>query len=307
MKKVWLMLIVFALLLSGCDLLPFGDREAPTVEPTEETQVTVTEPEETNPWIYEQGRPWDRENILLDVTPAITGGMQYSAVYVFGDDLLLWGYDTHLENAAGLQMCVLELDDGTVRAQRDLVFSKCVTVQILNDRIYLSDCDTGEILVLDENLSTVDTLSTEPMAGDWYMGANGKLYIHDWAGQLWVRDLSTRTTEPWLSDGSSVIYVNRVDDLLLVEYSTYATGAFAYGAVDLNTGGISLLEEGRYYSTAAFSDGNWLCGTYNDFMWYTFYHQDTQPMIVDTNGGFLTFVDGPYLLCTSEEETNVAL
>jgi hypothetical protein len=306
-KKVLLILCVFVLLLSGCDLLPFGDSEAPVEEQTKETETLTAEPEPTEPWIYEQGRAWDEERVLLDVTPAIPGGMQYSSVDVLGDDLLLWCSDNHLEDAVTIQLCVVELDDGTVRAQRDICLPGYATVQILNDRIYLSNSETGEILALDENLSTAATWSTEPMAGDWYVGANGKLYIHDWAGQLWVRDLSTGTTEPWLSDGSSVIYVNRVDDLLLVEYSTYATGAFAYGAVDLNTGVISQLEEDRYYSTVAFENGNWLCGSYNDFMWYTFYPQDTQPMIVDTNGGILTFVDGPYLLYTSEIETDIAL
>ena len=307
MKKALLLLLVFVILLSGCDQLPFGDGGEPAVEPTHEIETDVTEPEETEPWIYEQGRAWDKENVLLDVTPAIPGGLQYSSVDALGDDLLIWGYDTHLEETVTIQLCVLELDEGTVRAKRDISLPKFANVQILDDRIYLADRENGEIIALDDNLLTVDTWTTEPMDGEWYMGANGKLYISDWNNQFWIRDLSTGETEPWLTDGGSVIYVNHLDEQIVIEYSTYDTGAFAYACLDLRTGIFAELGDDRYYSTVAFVNGNWVCGSYNDFMLYTYFRPDMQPMTVDTDGGILMPVDGKYLLCTSEMETDVAL
>ena len=183
MKRI--ICLLFALfLLSGC-AGPGQDHTDPTME----TQPPVTEP--PVPWVEEFGMPWDREGVLTELMLTIPDGLHYSSGVAFDGDLLLWCVDSHLAEEHTLEMCLIELDNGTISAERSLSFPESVTPQVLGDSIYLCDGFSGQILQLDKTLQTVNSWSAEAVEGSWYMDGNQCLYIYNWDGSVQAVNLAS--------------------------------------------------------------------------------------------------------------------
>ena len=295
MKRVLILLILMIFLLAGCGGDPAG------------TTAPETEPQPTLSWVEASAEPWDREGTLLEIPLTIPGGMHYSSHLAFNGDILFWSTDYHLEDTVVLELCVFDLDTGTVFAQKDISFPNFAMVQVLQQYIYLCDSQNGRIHVLDQSLETVKTWETEAFDGAWYMGGNEQLYLYDWNGQFTVRDLNTGETRPVLDGAPYVENVIAEDGYASVQYFREDTGAPCYAIVDLITGELSVLEEnGDYYSTAHM-DGFWLFGSYGDANRWFIREDGGETCQVRVGQDYLQLLGNGQILRITEDYTGLSL
>lgn len=259
MKKI-LLLILAMLLLAGCAF----DAEVTTVPPAE---PGPTEP--PLPWVQAVGEQWDAEGILLEIPLNVPDGRKYSASMAFDGDLLLWTVDNHLAGISTLELCLVELDDGTVAAQAEIDLSEYVFPQSLGDDLYLCDRTAGRILRLDKNLKTTKTWEVEPQPGSWYMGEGEILYQLDEADHLTSRDLSTGEITHIPGEETTLSWLSCSDGYATMEYYREDTGAKTAAVLDLVTGELRHPDFDDSLTDVTYLNGDWLCGKYMDG--YIFY------------------------------------
>ena len=163
MKRLLIVLLML-LLLVGCS----QEEIIPTEVPTEPTEPPI-------PWVEEVGMDWDTEGVLKEIPLTIPDGLHLTSIMNFDGDLLLWSIDDHLAQSS-LEMVLVELDDGTVTATRDIPVGQYVYPQCLGDKLYLCDGTTGLVMALDKNLETVQQWEIEPTEYSLNIGGNGVLY-----------------------------------------------------------------------------------------------------------------------------------
>ena len=111
MKRFVLMLLIL-LLLTGC-----ASQDAPpTVIPTHGAEATEPAPS----WVETVGMEWDAAGVLREIPLTVPDGLHYSAAMEFDGDLLLWSIDNHREDSQFVELCLIELDDGSIISQRDV-------------------------------------------------------------------------------------------------------------------------------------------------------------------------------------------
>lgn len=301
MKRLFSLLFLL-LFLCGCAAEKSLETTETTQAPTQEsTEAAVS-------WIEAVGMPWDQEGALLEIPLTIPDGIHYSSSTEFDGDLLLWSLDHHMEDTCILELCLVSLHDGSVLAQRDLAFSQTVTPQVLGGKLYLCDSASGYIEQLDKSLTTVQSWDTDPQEGNWFMGAEEKLYIFGWENNVLVRDLSTGETYSLMEDGAAVQYAMLCGESLSIDYYGKDTGAPAYAVLDLVTGELNDLDFNGNVSSASLVEDDWLCGYYMDG--YSYYLSvDGEPFqrIRAEGEGTFRLLDGEYLLYTNEENTDLKL
>ena len=306
MKKMLMLLFVTILLLAGCDIP--DKTPAETTEPTETTMEMVAETTEpTEPWIDVVGMPWDSEGALLEIPLTVPDGMHYSSCVALDGDLLLWSFDYHLPDTKIVELCVLELDDGTVTAQRDISLPGVPTVQVLGDSIYLIHAESGHIEMLNKHLKTVQVWNTEPVQGNCLIGGD-KLYINEWESTLLVRDLVTGETQSLMEGDPAVSHFTGNGNAAMISYYRPDTGAPVVAALDLISGEIIDAPVQGDYTLFTYGDGVWLCGAYRaGFNVYTLAAEGAEPVSIQPGGGTLQLIDGNYLLYSSEMDTYLRL
>ena len=297
MRRI-LVMILALLLLTGC-----GADVEPTAAPTEPTQPT----EPPIPWTEEVGMPWDAEGVLLEIPLTIPDGLHYSMGVGFGGDLLLWSVDTHHADVITTEMCLVELDDGHIIAQRDVALSEYVTPQILGDDLYLCDRTSGQILQLDKELKTVKQWNVEPAEGSWYMGEGEMLYQLDMEEHFTVRDLSTGQFGPVIEGDPAFSWVSVYDGYMTMEYYGVDTGAKTVAALDLYTGDVHHADLDEEYSSVSYQDGNWLCSKYMEGYIY-YLSVDGEPFQrLSRQEDYMTLLPEGYLLETATDNTYLRL
>ena len=298
-----LMCILFALfLLAGCT----GNAPETTVPETTlpETTVPVTEP--VIPWIDQVGSPWDRDGVLRELDLDVPGGLHYTSAREFNGDLLLWSNDNHLKDTYTLELCLLDLESGSVTASRKVDFSHFVSPQILGDRLYLTDGESGTVLALNTALETVKSYSFAPCEGNFYMGANETLYIYQWDGALKAMDLATGEAALLLEDVQAD-YLFGASECVTLSYTDPLTGAERRLALDLTTGEMLEPELDAKYSDISYSQGTWLCSGFEDG--YTVYLGRDGEEFLRAQLGYnaLELLDGQTMLLTKDEGTVLSL
>ena len=214
MKRLFLLLLCL-FMLTGC-----------TSNPPETTAPAATEgpTEPPIPWIEELGTPWDEEGALVEVPLTIPNGLHYANSAGFDGDLLLWSVDDHRGTVRTLELCLLELDTGAVTAQRELDFKGFVSPQILEDKLFLCDSQSGTVLELNNRLEIVSSWNAEPIDGSFYMGAEDTLYIHQWDGGITVQNLNTGEKKSLLDEETYIDYFSLSGNVASVEYFEPVTG-----------------------------------------------------------------------------------
>ncbi len=295
MKRI-ICLLIAVVMLSGCS---FQAEEDP-FQPTQE----VTEP--PKPWVEEQGTPWDEEGTLSQLRLTVPGGLEYTHAAAFDGDMLLWNYDDHRQDRMTLDLCLIELDSGTVAAQREIALAGSVSPQILGDGLYLCDNLSGDIYRLDKQLKTVQSWTAKPGEESWYMGGNGTLYTFDWYGSVTVIDLSTGSRTPFL-DGCEIagFFVNGTTAMAdcYLESPTDPVSVL----LDLNTGEIFRPPVEDTCLSLDCREGTWLWSTYYDGYTY-FLGQDAAAIqMTDMGDGQLGFVNGETLYSIDGGSTELTL
>ena len=304
MKKLLILFLLAVLLLTACDK---PDRVSDDgVESTQESTEEITQP--TEPWLDRVSIPWDGEGVLLEVPLTIPDSLHFSSSKEFDGDLLLWSFDSHLADTVVLELCVVDLHDGSVISQKDIPMSSTVLPQVLGSSLYLCDDASGTITQLDKQLKVVNTWQTEPAEGIWYMGSGEKLYIYDWDSSAFVRDLSTGETTLLLEEDPVVhnLYVD--GSIAMIEYYRSDNGAETFAALDLSTG--AFIDSGITDDAdmISYRNGSWLLGEYEDAGYeYTLYPKDADPVTIPASQATYEFLEGGYIVSYNEEASTAGL
>ncbi len=283
MKRL-LSIVLLLLLLCGCAVpLPAETTLAPTEAPTEPPK----------PWVEEVGLPWDTTGALWEIPLTIPDGLHYTMAAAFDGDLLLWDYDSHLADICVMEMCLVELDDGTF-VQKDITVSQYLSPQLLGDALFLCDDLSGTVMELNKQLEVVNTWTLEPQEGNWIMGANDTLYMQAWDSPVIVRDLATGE-ESQLLGGANVTYISPAGNMATVDYYAADTGVQETVLLDLMTGQLLLPPREGSFTSMDCRNGTWLLCSYQDSC--TFYVGTEEELLsVNTGDNELRFQDDGTLL-----------
>jgi len=300
MKRL-LSLLLICLLLAGC-AAGTGDSDATLLTP--ETEPTTLPSE---PWISQTGMPWDTEGALLELPLTIPDGLHYTSAMELDGDLLLWSVDEHLENQCSIELCLVELDNGTITAENTVSFTESVFPQILENRIYLCGSATGKVLMLDKNLQVVQEWKAEPCEGTWFMGMDDTLYGYDWNGSAYIIDLETGEEFPLLEENPYVSYLYLSGDMVNVEYYHPDTGIRSFAVVDLSTGDMIHLPAQKDFTSVSYRDGTWLCDEYYDGSVCYIWSGSDDMLRADIGNDTLQLLNGSTLLRIMEDGCRISL
>ena len=300
MKKLFCWLLV-CLILSGCG----GPVHPETTEPTPtEIQMPTESPK---PWIETAGTPWDDEGTLTELALTIPDGLHYTTAMAFDGDLLFWSVDDHRNDQTVLELCLLELDTGTVSAQIEVGLSISVFPQILGDSVYLSDWQSGTILELNKELKIVDAWSIDPVEGNFYMGADEILYIYNWNGNSKQIDLKTGEESPLLAGDPYVDYFHAQGNIASIQYFHPDTGAIETVLLDLTTNTLMELPVDGNFTSVSTMGGTWLFERYRDGVIAILGGEDSGFLQADIGYDSLKLISSDLVLCTREDGRRISL
>ena len=297
MKRLLIVLLML-LVLAGCGREDIVPTEVPT-EPTEVTEPTI-------PWVEELGMAWDTEGVLKEIPLTIPDGLHYTSVMNYDGDLLLWSIDDHLEQSS-LEMVLVELDDGTITATRDMPVGQYVYPQCLGDTLYICDGQGGLVTALDKELKTVQKWEFEPTQNSLNMGGNGILYGSTPDEKLLAMDLSTGESYAALEGDPTIGWVSINGGNMIVRCYTPDTGTPDYAAIDLMTGEYTYAGAPREAGSATKVGDTWMYEYYGENYMYDFYTAGQEPSRLVPEFSTVTLLNEGKLLSTSMDSTVVSL
>ena len=254
MKKLVLLLLV-CFLLVGCGA------SSPETQAPSETRMP-TEP--ARPWIETVGMPWDEEGALVELAIALPDSLPYGSGMAFDGDLLLWSVDDHRRDQTILELCLIELDTGTITREIEMSFQQHVYPQVLGDSLFLCDNENGLILELNKELQVVNSWNVGCRDANFRMGTNDQLYIYTWSGSLSRMDLATGEETILLPGDPYVEYFTTYDDSVFVEYADSNTGAMEAVVLDLIDNRVLEIPVKYEFAGVEFMGGTWLMEIYED-------------------------------------------
>lgn len=297
MKRFVLMLLAL-FLLAGCtrNEVPM---ETTATSPSQGIQSTVS-------WVETAGMAWDTAGVLKEIPLTIPDGFHYTAAREFDGDLLLWSTDSHLPQKK-LELCLVELDDGSVIAQRDLPMEGYIYPQCLGDTLYLCDGTGGQIKALDKNLEIREQWEIEPTEDSLHMGEGGILYRNTQESTLYRCDLNTGESLPLLEGDPKIGWINTsMDDTIAIRYYRPENGMTAYCVLDLTTGEIFTCDADSRIDSVSMVGDFWLYEKYASRYVY-FLHTGGNEYRISPENMTITFLDEGYILGTSMDFTVLTL
>lgn len=296
--KRFILILLAILLLCGCS----AEDPDPT-QVTEATEPTVAVTEPPVPWVQEIGMPWDREGVLLEVPLTIPDGLHYSAAMEFDGDLLLWSMDSHLLGEHYVELCLIDLDDGSVIAQRDVQVSSYISPRTVGEYLYLCDNYGGHIYKLDSNLQTVSHWTIEDSESNVYLSANDTAYLYDYSTRFQRYDLQTGETSPVLEGDPDICWITEGVDSLIIKYYQISNGAPAYAVLDLTTDECHYAFADRQISAVKRIGDNWLYEKYLDGYIYYLQTEGAEMLRFQPGDLTMTLLKEGYLLGSTLEGT----
>ena len=297
MKRL-ILVILSLFMLVGCT-------EKQTETTTYETAVSVTEL--SVPWIAELGTSWDEEGALTELPLNIPNGMRYNAALAFHGDLLFWGSDDHRENIRTLELCLFDLDTGSVTAEREIDLLNFTLPQVLGDSIFLCDSTSGTILELDHNLETVHSWHIAPEEANLYMGFDEILYIYKWDGTVTCVDLKTQERTSLLDESCYIEFFSVNGNTANLEYYHPDNGEKILAAMDMITG--QILEPGldKDFTSLTRVGGSWLCENYRDGSIVYIGNDSGEFLRADMDYDGVRLIDEKTLLLTPEDGCHISV
>lgn len=298
MKKLVILLLI-VMLIAGCG----KEDPVPTTLPTEPTVPT----EPPLPWVQAVGMEWDADGVLQEIPLTIPDGLHLTAAMEFDGDLLLWSTDTHLADRTMVEMCLIELDDGSIVARQDVAVTGYVYPQSVGKALYLCDAAAGVILELDRSLEIVNRMEIEPGESSLYMGGDGTCYRHTMDETFLMLDPATGETKPVLEGNPAIAWITESGESVLIKYYRTDNGAPTYAVLDLNTGECFPADTDEQVDSVSRVGDTWLMEKYLDNYVYYMQTGDEAPMRVLPQDGNLALLDEGYLMETSMDGTMLRL
>lgn len=282
------------LLLTGCT--PKAD--PPEINPSVPETTAPAEP--ANAWFQEIGTTWDAEGKLLEIPLSVPGAMAYTSFGQIDGDLLLYGFDNHIEGITQIELCIVDLDTGLVLAQKDITCNEYTTLQVIHDCIFLVSPQTGNLIQLDRQLNVLNSWILNSFDGEWYMGSGNQLYMYQWGGSLQIRDLNTGHTRTLL-EGMEITECWREEDACRISYWDPEAMKYSCAVLDLLTGDVSGPDTAVSLDSVQRGKDFWLYSEYrNGYRW--FYHPDGGELLrLPTTHQMLNLTQDERLLVTSGE------
>ena len=308
MKRFFLVLMML-LLLAGCgreDIQPSQDATLPTVppQPSEPTEPPV-------PWVEETGMEWDDEGVLREIPLTIPDGLHFSSAMEFDGDLLLWSIDDHRAQCM-LELCLVELDDGSVAATAEVPVGQFVNPQCLGDTLYICDGPGGQITGLNKALETQHQWQIEQTEDSLIMGGNATVYRTTTNDQgqithLLAVDLNTGESVPAIEGNPEIGWVSGSGDTRSIRCYLPDNGAPDYAVLDLNTGTYAYAGAQRDVDGAYWVGDLWMLEYYGETYTYDLYPEGGEPGRLSLENATLKLLPEGHLLKTATDSTTLSL
>ena len=288
MKRI-LCIVLCALLLAGCQA---------------RDPVETTLPETAT--ILAQAQVWDETGTLSDVPLSIPGLWKYTSSTEFAGGILLWHLDTHVADRSVLDLCLVELETGTVAKTAQVELVGYVSPQVLGDTLCLCDSRGGIVVQLDKDLEVIGRWNTAPNNDMWYLGGNAMLYQFNWDTGLTVLDLSTGESRPALDGEYRQESSGLIGQYLRLEVYDDGEPPTCY-LLDLMDGTLTRQPfEGDFYGLYR-SGGTWLCPLYRDSQVCYLMDEEGQTRRFSVENSNLRLLEEGYLLQTCYEGSYLRL
>ena len=301
MKRFALILFIL-LILSGC-----ASQEAPpTVIPTHGAEATeATEPAPS--WVETLGMEWDAAGVLREVPLTVPDGLHYSAAMEFDGDLLLWSIDNHREDAQFVELCLIELDDGSIISQRDVPVTGYLFPKAAGESLYLCDNTGGTIYRLDKSLQTVNQWTVPATEGSFYMSTGGNAYLITVDNHLLHYNLSTGETAPLLPEDPYISWVTESANSLVIKYYDQDNGAPVFAVLDLEGGEYFLAGLDVQADSVSMCGGTWLYESYKDQYVYYLHRGGAEAVRFFPQDATVSLLKEGFILGTSMDGTSLSL
>ena len=266
MKRL-LILLCLLLLLTGCRTAPplsppeteVPTDSAQTSEPAEQTDIPLLDQAEVN-------------GNLMYIPNAHVESMACPDIRLYGNGLLLYEYTMD----GRFVMKRISLEDGRLLAEASYDVSPAVQVQIGNGFIGLSDCGTGQVLILNDSLELETTYSLPPEGDSWCLNQELEtLYVFYSEEGLLVRDLASGESWWILDNVTFVRTLGEGNSYVLISYTDRASQKTYIRSLNLSTATLETLPvEGSGYTGVRNGD-QWLLRQNVDTGTYVLINQDT--------------------------------
>lgn len=272
MKKLFAILLVLSVLLSGCATT---DTPASTSEPQQTTGTTAPEPVS----LMDQRKPsGGSANLWYIPSPeveAIHGGN-----LLIHKDTLLLSTNVAQNDEFGFQIKQFSLESGTLLAERSFPSSGYVTIQAGTEGIGLCDTGAGTIRVLDSHLKEVHTYHVESSGGNWYLSGDlRKLYQIQWETGITVRDLESGTDSALIPGATEVYACSESPQEIALSYLDTDTQMYRFQCLNLDSGSLEPIPFDQDIGTASRFGDAWLLGGYGDWGCYTLLRENRENAI----------------------------
>lgn len=248
MKRQFLLVCLLCLgLLWGC---------AYEAVPTVSTVETTTEPTPP-PNLVQQGSPWDEDGMLTEIFFTVSGAWKYTYAMGFGDQLLLYGYDSHLGKGRTLELLVVDPVTGEAQAMGSVSIKGYATPQIFQEQIYICDSDGGKIYQLSGDLSITSRWESPAQEGYWFVGAENILYKLG-SKSFDTHNLTTGDTQTVI-DQYVGYYSATPNGYVQITYLHPDKYQRIYAILDLNSGELLEASVAQSLNSAEYAQGVWLC------------------------------------------------
>ena len=283
----------------GIASLVSEDSPEPVVTETTET----TEPTEpvTEPNLIEEGKPWDEEGLLTELILQIPGAWGYSDCLPFGEDLLFYGYDSHMGTTSGVDLLLMDPVTGEIKGTASFDLREYVTPQVFGEYIYLCDCRDGKVIKLDATLTTVKQWDAPTVGWYWFIGAGETLYMFgdDKLERYLLEDGKTET----VFEQCSMETMTNISNYVSITLKATVETEYVEGLLDLNTGEILTPPVKVPLSHSAMVKDMWLCRLDNsDNVYYLGNEEDRKRIYLGENS-LQILQDGNLLLSTMTPQT----
>ena len=255
MKNGIILLMLLSLLLTGCQTQQLPPSE--TTLPTSETEITDPTEQIRTPLLETAQQVGDSAGLLY-VPNAHVESFALPQMYLFGNALLL---TEHRPGANGgtREFRLISLEDGSLMAQASLEASSASALQIGNGQIALCDSDKGQVTILNEKLSVVNTYALPYAGGRWYIDQElGTVYVVLSDRGLLSWDLETGKESWILSQGTGFSVKGTGSGYLIFEYTDKSDLRTYTRSLNMATGTMETIPVKGSINVAYRSNSAWL-------------------------------------------------
>ncbi|MGN1306341.1 MAG: hypothetical protein ACI4V3_01575 [Faecousia sp.] len=173
MKRFFLLLLTFCLLLTGCGVS--GEADATSVTTTaEETSATAEPTAEPvrEASLLDACEAFDDTGALWYIPNAQIEAQQYPTLRSFADNLLMTTNSYISDGSSELTLMLLSAANGEVLQSHTVALTEGVEAQLLGEHIAVCDSLSGTVVVLDESLRETTRYSLAREPGLWFLGTD---------------------------------------------------------------------------------------------------------------------------------------